>query len=286
VQTVHVLPIKYTLFKDKQGVALSLRWLKVASSPRLLAYLWLEKRRYAFARKKQVVCASSALKEILGTTYPGVVPMLSVVTPGVANAPGWASQEIRLAARQKHGLPQEASLLLFVGNDFVKKGLPTLLSSLKKLPEKTHLVVVGNSEGVQAMQRLEQLAGLTQRVHFLGSLADMESAYQAADMLVHPTLEDSYGMVVLEAMAHGLPVVVSAAPYSGIAQDLTDGLNALLLKNPKDVGALAAAIGSLLGDANFSEKLSKNAAAFAIDHTWVKSALDYELMAQRMTKAR
>jgi UDP-glucose:(heptosyl)LPS alpha-1,3-glucosyltransferase len=212
--------------------------------------------------------------------------MLRVVTPGVANAPGWASQETRLAARNKHGLPRDALLLLFVGNDFVKKGLPTLLSALAKLPEKTHLVVVGNSEGVQAMQRLTQLAGLTQRVHFLGSLADMETAYQAADMLVHPTLEDSYGMVVLEAMAHGLPVVVSAAPYSGIAQDLTDGVNALLLRNPKDEEALATAIGSLLGDANFSEKLSKNAAAFAIEHTWVKSALDYELMAQRMTKAQ
>ena len=284
VQTVHVLPIKYTLFKDKQGLALALRWLKVASSPRLLAYLWLEKRRYAFARKKQVVCASSALNEILGTTYPEAVPMLSVVTPGVANAPGWASKEVRIAARKKYGLPLDASLLLFVGNDFVKKGLPTLLSTLEKLPEKTHLVVVGNSEGVQAMQRLAQLAGLTQRVHFLGSLADMESAYQAADMLVHPTLEDSYGMVVLEAMAHGLPVVVSAAPYSGIAQDLTDGVNALLLKNPKDDVALAMAIGSLLGDANFSEKLSKNAAAFAIEHTWVKAASSYDAIAQKITK--
>jgi UDP-glucose:(heptosyl)LPS alpha-1,3-glucosyltransferase len=284
VQTVHVLPIKYTLFKDKEGVAFALRWLKVASSPRLLAYLWLEKRRYAFARKKQVVCASSALKEILGSTYPEAVTMLSVVTPGVANAPGWASKEIRLAARQKHGLPQEASLLLFVGNDFVKKGLPTLLSALEKLPEKTHLVIVGNSEGVQAMQRLAQLKGLTQRVHFLGSLADMESAYQAADMLVHPTLEDSYGMVVLEAMAHGLPVVVSAAPYSGIANDLTDGVNALLLKNPKDEAALAKAIGTLLGDANFSEKLSKNAAAFSIDHTWVKAASSYDENAQKITK--
>ncbi|TRZ67344.1 MAG: glycosyltransferase, partial [Comamonadaceae bacterium] len=284
VQTVHVLPIKYTLFKDKEGVALALRWLKAASSPRLLAYLWLEKRRYAFARKKQVVCASSALKEILGSTYLEALPMLSVVTPGVANAPGWASKETRQAARQKHGLPQEASLLLFVGNDFVKKGLPTLLSSLKKLPEKTHLVVVGNSEGVQAMQRLAQLNGLTQRVHFLGSLADMESAYQAADLLVHPTLEDSYGMVVLEAMAHGLPVVVSASPYSGIAQDLTDGVNALLLKNPKDEEVLATAIGSLLGDANFSEKLSKNAAAFAIEHTWVKAASSYDAIAQKISK--
>jgi UDP-glucose:(heptosyl)LPS alpha-1,3-glucosyltransferase len=106
----------------------------------------------------------------------------------------------------------------------------------------------------------------------------MESAYQAADMLVHPTLEDSYGMVVLEAMAHGLPVVVSAAPYSGIAQDLTDGVNALFLQKPKDVGALAVVIGHIQNDTNFSEKLSKNATEFAREHTWVTAGSEYELM--------
>lgn len=284
VQTVHVLPIKYTLFKDKQGVALALRWLKVASSPRLLAYLWLDKRRYAFALKKQVVCASSALKEVLEKTYPETVPMLSVVTPGVTNAPGWASEQARLEARIQFGLPQDASVLLFVGNDFVKKGLPALLSALAKLPEHTHLAVVGNSDGAQAMQRLAQHAGLTQRVHFLGSMSAMAPAYQAADALVHPTLEDSYGMVVLEAMAHGLPVVVSGAPYSGIAQDLTDGVNALLLKDPRNVQALAAAIARLQSDAGFSEKLSRNAVMFAGEHTWFKAASAYALLAQSITK--
>ena len=284
VQTVHVLPIKYTLFKDKQGVALGLRWLKVASSPRLLAYLWLEKKRYAFAIKKQIVCASPALKEVLQATYPEAAPMLGVVTPGAVQAPGRATDALRFAARDQHGLPQEAFLLLFVGNDFVKKGLSALLSALAKLPEHTHLAVVGNAQGAQAMQRLAHLAGVAQRVHFLGSLTDMESAYQAADALVHPTLEDSYGMVVLEAMAHGLPVVVSDAPYSGIAQDLTEGVNALLLQDPKDVEVLASAIGRIQNDTKFLDKLSKNAAAFAGDHTWGKAASDYELMAQTTTK--
>jgi glycosyltransferase involved in cell wall biosynthesis len=284
VQTVHVLPIKYTLFKDKRGIALALRWLKVASSPRLLAYLWLEKRRYAFALKKQIVCASAALKEVLEKTYPEAVPMLGVVTPGVANAPGRASDQARLEARNQFGLSQDASVLLFVGNDFVKKGLPTLLAAMSKLPDKTHLAVVGNSDGVQAMQRLAQLSGLTQRVHFLGSLTNMEPAYQAADALVHPTLEDSYGMVVLEAMAHGLPVVVSGVPYSGIAQDLTDGVNALLLKDPKNVVTLAAAIDRIQSDDRSSQTLSRNATEFAAEHTWVKAGSAYALMAQAITK--
>jgi glycosyltransferase involved in cell wall biosynthesis len=62
-------------------------------------------------------------------------------------------------------------------------------------------------------------------------------------MLVHPTLEDAYAMVVLEAMAHGLPFVVSGAPYSVKAQDQTDSMNALTLKEPKNAKALSFAIG-------------------------------------------
>jgi UDP-glucose:(heptosyl)LPS alpha-1,3-glucosyltransferase len=114
----------------------------------------------------------------------------------------------------------------------------------------------------------------------------MAPAYQAADALVHPTLEDSYGMVVLEAMAHGLPVVVSGAPFSGIAQDLTDGVNALLLKDPRNVQTLAAAIARLQSDAGFSEQLSRNAAMFAAEHTWVKAASAYALMVQNMAELR
>jgi len=53
VHTVHVLPVKHTLFAGKSGVSLALRCLKVITSPRLLAYLWLERQRYAFAYRKK-----------------------------------------------------------------------------------------------------------------------------------------------------------------------------------------------------------------------------------------
>jgi len=64
-------------------------------------------------------------------------------------------------------------------------------------------------------------------------------------MWTHPTLEASYGMVVLEAIAHGLPLVVSGAPYSVIAQDQTGSMKALTLKEPMNAKALSSAIGRL-----------------------------------------
>jgi glycosyltransferase involved in cell wall biosynthesis len=278
VHTVHVLPVKHTLFEGKQGAALAFRWLKVLTSPRLLAYLWLEKRRYAWALKKRVVCTSSSLKAVLQVTYPDSSSMLEVVTPGVAAVSGRASDTQRAQAREQLGLPIEPTVLLFVGNDFVKKGLPALLQALAQLPAQTQLAVVGNGESEPAMRKLTDRLGLTARVHFLGSQRDMGFAYRAADALVHPTLEDSFGMVVLEAMAHGLPVVVSAAPYSGIAEDLLDGDNALLLKDPLDVAKIVATLQRLLNDVDLVSGLSTRAQAFAQAHSWERAAGAYEAM--------
>jgi glycosyltransferase involved in cell wall biosynthesis len=284
VHTVHVLPVKHTLFEGKQGAALALRWLKVLTSPRLLAYLWLERQRYAWVRKKRVVCASASLKAVVQAAFPAVVPMLEVVTPGVQAVPGRASDTQRAQAREQLGLPIEPTVLLFVGNDFVKKGLPALLQALAQLPAQTQLAVVGNGESEPAMRKLTDLLGPTARVHFLGSQRDMGLAYRAADALVHPTLEDAYGMVVLEAMAHGLPVVVSDTPYSGIAQDLLDGDNALLLKDPRDVAKIVATLQRLLNEVDLVSGLSTRAQAFAQAQSWERAAGAYEAMYANIAK--
>lgn len=276
VHTVHVLPVKHTLFAGKQGLSLALRWLKVLTSSRLLAYLWLEERRFAFAYKKKVVCASTTLKEVVERAFPHSRGMLEVITPGVDAVPGPATPQAKSEARRAFGVPDDAPLLLFVGNDFGKKGLKTLLDAQATLDNKVQLLVVGRSERTGEYELQATKLGLRSRVHFLGSLKDMSLAYSAADLLVHPTVEDSYGMVVLEAMAHGLPVVVSDAPFSGIAKDLTFGVNALLLSTPTNAGDLASKIATLLGDRAAASALSAGAVKFAQEKSWVQAGQRYD----------
>ena len=284
VQTVHVLPVKHNLFAGKHGIGKALRWLNVLTSPRLLAYLWLERQRYALARKKRVVCASAPLKAVVQATFPAAAPMLDVVTPGVKTVPGRVSAEVQGAARRSLGLPDAVPLLLFVGNDFVKKGLPALLEAMAQLATDTHLAVVGKAESQLQMQRTAERLGLAQRVHFLGALTDMGLAYCSADMLVHPTLEDTYGMVVLEAMAHGLPAVVSDAPYAGIARDLLDGRNALLLRDPTDIRELVAKIQRVQTDKLLAVSLSAESVAFSRTHLWQQVASEYEALYRGIAK--
>ena len=276
VQTVHVLPIYYNLFLGRSGLSRWLRWIKVVTSPRLLVYVWLEHLRYAPQSGRFIVATSQSLEAIMRTHYPQTTPMLRAITPGVSAVPGKTVDVDKRAARTALGLPQDVPCILFVGNDYRKKGLDTLLDALTQLPDDLILAVVGNPAHIAEFRALAVSAGLGGRVFFLGSQKMMTSAYQAADCLAHPTREDTFAMVVLEAMAHGLPVVVSGEPFCGIAGLLTHDGNALLLSDPRDARALATQLQALLQSALLRKRLSHQALAFAREHLWPQIALEQE----------
>ena len=290
VQTVHVLPIRYNLFRDRSGLAWVLRCLKVASSPRLLVYIGLEWARYrvkpdtrtASGLDKCIVVTAPGLRAVMAQNYPACQAALAIVTPGVLEVPGRCSPADQAAARLQLGLPASGQGILFIGNDYRKKGLPALLQALQQLPQPIWLAVVGNAAHITEFQPLVRDLGLQDRVHFLGALRDVTPAYRAADCLAHPTLEDTFGMVVLEAMAHGLPAVVSGAAYCGIADFLQQGENAVLLEDPHDAPALASAIAAVLAATPWAQRLAVVAQAFAENHLWSAQARAQEAIYLRM----
>jgi len=286
VQTVHVVPVRYNLLHGMGGWRLALRWLKILTSPRLLAYLALERGRYTVTDGRCIALASASLRPMMAESFPKTLSACDVVTPGVSAVAGAASMDQRDAARTQLGLPRTGRCVLFVGNDFRKKGLPALLQALVHLPHDCYLAVVGNAAQKAFVGADLQASGQGERVHFLGALADVDLAYQAADCLVHPTLEDTFAMVVLEALAHGLPVVVSGPDYCGIAADLRDGEEALVLPDPRDTQALAHAVRRLLDDATLAARLHENGLAFARRHLWSEIAKQQESIYLRLAAAR
>ncbi len=268
VQTVHVLPVKYNLFHGRTGWRRVLAWAKVWSSPRLLTYLGLERLRLAARGGRCVVVTSASLGAILAATYPGTVAVTTLFTPGGVLPPAPTGAAEQGAARLQLGRPAAGRCLLLVGNDYRKKGLGTLLRVLRELPADVFLAVVGNPGQIPVFERQAQAEGVAGRVFFLGSLQDVAPAYRAADCLVHPTLEDTFAMVVLEAMAHGLPVVVSSAAYCGIASLLSHGDDALLLDDPQDAAKLAGTLQQVLGDEALRQQLGSQARAFAGRYQW------------------
>lgn len=278
VQTVHVLPVKHNLFHGRVGWQRALRWVKVIASPRLMAYLWLEKMRYAPEPGRRVVATSPSLGAIMARTFPESAPMLGVLVPGIAQVKRPVDGAQRQAARQALGLPTEGRCVLFIANDYRKKGLPALMEALSLLPPDTCLAVVGNGTHIPAFRAQAKILNLAPRIFFLGSLMDMGAAYAAADCLAHPTLEDTFAMVVLEAMAHGVPVVVSSARFCGISGLLQDGVQALILDDPKDVASLSTLIGQTLSNLALRKELIDAGLVFAQSYLWSEIALQQEQM--------
>ena len=276
VQTVHVVPVKYSLLHGLSGACLARRWLKIVTSPRLLAYLALERARYNVADGRCIVLASSSQIPVMTVSFPQCVSACEVVTPGVAAVPGRSTPEQRQAARLQLGLPQLGRCVLFVGNDFRKKGLPALIAALAHLPDDVYVAVVGNAAQKALIQRELDASGQSTRIFFLGALPAVDVAYQAADCLAHPTLEDTFAMVVLEAMAHGLPVVVSSATFCGISALLSADVDALLLTDPRDATALHTALERVLEEGTLTQCLRMQGLRFASQHVWSEIALQQE----------
>ena len=281
VQTMHVKTVQRSLLRGRNGWAKALRWLKIATSPRLQTYLHLERARLKFQPKRAVVAASQLLADELVQEYAKVSAMLSVVTPGV-NFP--TSCATKKEARFALSSALDGRIILFVANDYVRKGLSTLLQAMQHLPIDVRLLVVGNASQIPAFSAEAAALDLSKRVEFLGPLPDMHKAYCAADVLCHPTLEDSFGMVVLEAMAYGVPVVVSGAAHCGLSALLVHEQHALLLENPQDAAVLAEMLKRLLSDYSLRRELTQKALSFAQQHTWKHAASAYGAIYQTAAK--
>jgi glycosyltransferase involved in cell wall biosynthesis len=280
VQTVHVLPIKHNLFNGKTGLNKAKAWLKVITSPRLLAYLTLEKKRFSTQSGRHIVVTSPSLQGIFQAAYPQCQNPLSIITPGVVKV----RQTVKKAVvKQSFGLSDDAFVIAFVGNRYDIKGLPTLLLALKALPERVKLLVVGNAEEVDFYRTQAERLGVSQQVKFLGAVNGVDQVYQAADCLAHPTLEDTFAMVVLEAMSYGVPVVVSREKYCGVAGLLTDGLNALIVDEPKNAKALSQLLESIVNNAELRVKLSKESIKFADHFAWTQIAHEQEQIYVKIT---
>ena len=271
VQTVHVMPVRFNLFKDqfkKTKLQRLLNVLNILSSLRLMSYLVLEYLRFLPRPGRQVIATSQMLRDVLAECYPAAAGMTSVVTPGIDLPPVEQSPAGRAESRRSLGLPQQGLCLLFVGNDFKKKGLESLIAALTLLPDKVFLTVVGDVGQSDPFKQQASTAGLSHRMFFLGSLMDMTLAYKSASCLVHPTREDTFAMVVLEAMAFGLPVIVSNAKYCGIAALLTNQSNALLLSDPDDASEIAKYISRILIGDTSVKVLGQQARSFAEKFDW------------------
>jgi UDP-glucose:(heptosyl)LPS alpha-1,3-glucosyltransferase len=279
VQTAHVRPMRYSLFaRTDNPFFKALVYLKIFTSPRLLAHLSLEGLRFRGDEKRLVLAVAPALGDIIASTYAVNTNRLRVVPPGIhvagASDVGGSPALSKVDARKALGLPVEGWLLLLVGHNFEKKGLAAVLRSLALLPADVCLLVVGGSAKQVDMWRARcAQQGLDGRVVFSGSLSDAAPAFAAADCLVHATLDDMFPLVVLEAMAARVPVMLSVEPFCLAAPLVQEGGAAWMLQDPHSEQQIAQAVDALRADQDLRQAQLARAAQFVQNHAWSQVGL-------------
>jgi glycosyltransferase involved in cell wall biosynthesis len=213
------------------------------------------------AREREVLAAAAAVvttsawtRRRLGELYALPAGRVHVAEPGVdaaGLAPGTAAGDALLCV---------AALTPDKGHDVLLDGLATATDLSWRCACVGSLV--RDPAFADGVRRRARDGGLGERVRFPGPRTgpELDRAYAAADLLVHASQAEAYGMVVTEALARGLPVL--AAKVGGVTEALghgEDGTRPGLLVSPGDPAALGAALRAWLGDAELRGRLRRAA---------------------------
>lgn len=165
----------------------------------------------------------------------------------------------RAGIRSGLGLDDDHHVMTMVGTFKRQKGHSVLVDAMRELAPRfpgLHVLLVGDGELRAEIERLVCSAGLSERVHFLGSRRDVPAILAASDSFVLPSLWEGLPIALVEAMASGLPIV--ATEVSGTSQVMVDGATGWLVP-PGDAAALADAVGDLLAHPQRARRMAATA---------------------------
>lgn len=213
------------------------RRLKLAS-PHRRSILAMERRRFQRGACRRVIAMAEFVRQQIITRYPIDPERVETVYNGVELDVFRPELRETLGAelRAKCEIPADTPTLLIVGNDFRRKGVGTLLEALPRIESPAGppvLLVAGHDNHPEVYRRRAEELGVADRVRWLGVVREIRAAFAAADLFVFPSRYDVFGNVGLEALATGVPSLLSAC--AGVAEILDGSPAGEPIDDPEDV---------------------------------------------------
>jgi UDP-glucose:(heptosyl)LPS alpha-1,3-glucosyltransferase len=233
--------------------------------PRYRELLRLEAACFAPESRTRIIALSETQIAAYRAAWRTPPDRFALLPPGIDPArrrPELRAESARLRATL--GLPREATIFLAIASQPHVKGLDRSVAALRNIPA-AHLAIVGLNAGDRRAHGLAQVvraSGIGDRVHWLGPREDVPEIMAAADILIHPARTETSGMVILEAIINGLPVVTTAA--CGFAPHVESADGGIVIPEPFTGAALEAAL-ALAADPERRRGWSARAAAYGAD---------------------
>ena len=184
---------------------------------------------------------------------------------------------LRASARRELGLRDAEFVFLFIGNNWLIKGLYHVMEALASVPGVRLMVVGLGAERPESWQRFSRELGVADRIAYLPRRPDILYYYAAADALLAPSVYDTFPLMPMEAMACGLPVIISR--QTGVAEILGEE-DALVVSRPDETPELAELMRRMATDAGLRARLVTNGLRLARQNDWgrIHQAVVQELL--------
>jgi len=263
VMTIHSPTFKGGYLGGRSGLPYWWRRATRGFSPRVAYYLWQEARQFRRVRGRRFIAVSRHVMRDALAQYPVEEGDFDFAYPGVNLehfAP--ATPAARAVARARFGLRDGELVVCFVGSEFERKGLGTLVEAMALLEGEPVRALVAGAGDPRPFSH--------ERIRFAGLVKDVQEIYAAGDLYALPTTSDPSPMAPLEAMASGLPVIVSSAEVTGVAEHVRHD-EAVLLQDPRSAAELAQAI-RRLQDPGARAEYARRGLRLAQGITWEETA--------------
>jgi glycosyltransferase involved in cell wall biosynthesis len=240
--------------------------------------------RICFHRNRSAtfVCVSEGVAEEIHEHYPTLSERTLTIHNGVDTeifAPGHRREEAR-AMRSRLKVRDEALVAVFVGSEWERKGLGTVLQALGLAPEWELVVAGGGDES--GYQALADEIGVGEAVHWMGVVSDVQIVFQMADAMVLPSSYETFSLVTFEAAASGLAVL--ATPVNGVRELIVNGQNGFLIT--QDPEAIAVRLRTLAADPALRARLGRAARLSALTFSSAEMVRKHEELYLRLTQER
>ena len=257
-------------------------WLKLAHR---WSYAWcvaqVERAFYRLPGLRRVVTQSHLLARDLQAFYGLPAERLTIAHGGVSCETFTPQQrtERRACARRELGIRDDDFVFFFIGNNWLIKGLYHVMRALPAVP-KVKLMIVGlGAEQPDSWRAFSRTLGVAHRITYLPKRPDIIHYYAAADALLAPSVYDTFPLMPMEAMACGLPVIISR--NTGVAE-IVGAEDCIVVEDVENAAELAAAMQRMATDADLRARLARNGLVLARNNRWDRI---YQAVADELLRA-
>jgi UDP-glucose:(heptosyl)LPS alpha-1,3-glucosyltransferase len=248
---VHWLSAKRRVYSEKSDIKRAIKRLVILLSPKQWARAWIESAPFRLYPRPRIVAISQMIKKDMASFFKVNDEDIKVVYNGVDTSRYNQNlrHEYKGSLRRQLGIGADDVVFLFVSYDLKKKGIETLVeavSQLKQMDITNFRVIVVGGMPYNALSRQIKDFDIDDKIIFTGPVRSIEAYYANSDVFVLPTYYDACSLVVIEAMASGLPSITTTS--NGAAGIINDGKDGYIISHPPRSMDLANKMKLLLND--------------------------------------